>query len=434
MANGTERGAGSIGNRVVEAAGAGMGEHNHDLHDRPTILPLMDATRATEAVSRAHRVRSPVAAYLLGFVLIGVAANTAGPALSHLRERAHTDDAGIAVVFACLAAGGVIGSLLAGRGLDAGHGHRRWSIAMATATASMVLIGLAHSLTVMGVGFVVMGIAERVGDVSGNALVVWSRPGGAGPLLNALHLGYAVGALIAPIVVDRSLHLVHSVVGVAVPMALLTATASALMLSSPPPARTRLDTVARSRASGARSIHVAAVGAYFFVYVALEMGFASWIHTYAEQIGYARAATGVTTMFGAGLVAGRALAIPASRRWSPGWIVAATSCLTIVVTLLFFAFRGPGTMLWVVTALFALSVAPQYASMMAFAEQHLALSGRNASAVVGASALGALTLPWLMGLLFDRIGPQALPPVTVVLAVLAALAALAVGRLLVTAR
>jgi len=97
-------------------------------------------------------------------------------------------------------------------------------------------------------------------------------------------------------------------------------------------------------------------------------------------------------------------------------------------------FDGPGPMLWVVTLLFALSVAPQYASMMAFAETHLALSGRNTSAIVASSGLGGLVMPFVVGQLFDRIGPQALPPTIVGLAVLTAVVGAYGGRMLLQAQ
>jgi fucose permease len=131
----------------------------------------------------------------------------------------------------------------------------------------------------------------------------------------------------------------------------------------------------------------AVVCAFFFAYVALETGFANWIHSYVEQVGYggASTATGVTSMFGIGFAVGRVGAIWLSRAMTAGWIVAVTTGLSVVASLLFLVFDGPGPMLWVVALLFALSVAPQYASMMAFAESHLALSGRNTSAIVAFS-------------------------------------------------
>ena len=390
----------------------------------------------TVASPRAGSRETPVPAYLAGFLLIGLGLSVAGPALSHLRDRVHTTDGGIAWLFVGQSAGYILGSVFAGHGLDSGRGHRRWVAAMVGATCSIVLIALAPSLALLVAAFAVLGGACGLCDVSGNTLVMWSRPEGPGALLNALHLCFAIGAMVTPIIVNRSLHLTDSIWGVALPMAALTAVCAALMLPHPSPARTRLATVERSHAGGARGTQVAVICAFFFAYVAMETGFINWIHTYVEQIEYggAATATGVTSMFGLGFTAGRVLAIWVARHVSPGWIVAGTTLLSVLSSLLFVVFDGPGPMLWVVTLLFALSVAPQYASMMAFAETHLALSGRNTSAIVASSGLGGLVMPFVVGQLFDRIGPQALPPTIVGLAVLTAVVGAYGGRMLLQAQ
>jgi MFS transporter, FHS family, Na+ dependent glucose transporter 1 len=391
-----------------------------------------------ESVKPASPTRSSgdaVPAYLLGFVLIGMGLTVAGPGLSHLRDRMHTDDGGIAWIFVGGSLGYILGSVFAGRGLDHGDGHRRWSVAMAVITAGMLLVAAAPNLLLLVLAFAVMGMACGLSDVSGNTLVMWSRPQGAGRLLNALHLCFAVGAVCAPLFVNRSIHWFNSLWGMAVPVGLLAAVSSFLMLRHEPPRRTRLDTLERSNAGGARTMHVVLVCGFFFAYVALETGFAGWIHTYVEQIHYgdATTATAIVTIFWFGFMLGRVAAIWLAAAMSPGWMVAVSMVVSVAASVLFFVFRGPGPMLWVVTFLFAVSIAPQYASMMAFAESHLALSGRNTAAFVGASGVGGLLMPWGLGQLFDAVGPETLPPVMVVTALATSGIAFAAGRALLRA-
>lgn len=383
---------------------------------------------------RGHS-RDAVSGYLLGFILIGMGLTISGPGLSHLRDRMHTDDGGIAWVFVGGSLGYIIGSAFAGRGLDQGHGHRRWSMAMFVITGSVVLVSIAPNLPMLVLAFAVMGVASGLSDVSGNTLVMWSRPDGAGRLLNALHLCFAIGAVCAPIFVNRSIHWFDSLWGMVLPIGALAIVSSLLMLRHEAPVRTRLDTLERSNSGGARAMHVGLVAAFFFAYVALETGFAGWIHTYVEQIGYgdATTATAIVTVFWFGFMSGRVAAIWIASFMSPGWMVAASMMVSVGASMLLFAFRGPGAMLWVVTFLFAVSIAPQYASMMAFAESHLALSGKNTSVFIAASGVGGLLMPWTLGQLFDAIGPEALPPVMVVTAVATAAIALAAGRALLRA-
>jgi fucose permease len=376
-----------------------------------------------------------VGTYLVSFVVMGIALASFGPALSHLRDHLHTNDGGIAFVLAGQSIGYIGGSFLAGRGLDRGRGHVWWSISLVVATASLAIGGSMPTLASMTAVFAVMGAACGVSDVCGNTLVMWSRPDGAGSLLNALHLSFAIGALAAPLLVNRSLHYTGALWGVSIPMAFLTAYVVWSLLGHRVPVRTRLDTVARSDATGARTFHVLVICLFFFAYVALEMGFAGWIHTYTEQIHYggAATATGIITTFWVGFALGRAVSIWVAGRVSPGWMVAVPVCVCVAASALLVVFRDAGPMLWVVTFVFALSVAPQYASMMAFAESHLALSGGNTAAIVGASGLGGLVLPWAIGQLFDAVGPKALPFTTLAMSVVTAIIAALAGRLLVEA-
>lgn len=380
---------------------------------------------------------SPVAAYLTGFVFIGIALSTAGPALSALRDRVGTDDSGIASLFVGSSAGYIAGSFLAGRLLDAGHGHRAWIAAMWIAVVSMLGVAAAPSLGVLVVSFTVLGCVCGLSDVCGNTLVIWSRPSGSSALLNALHMMFAVGAMLAPVLVNRSLAWFDSVWGVTVPMALIAVWCTWMLARHEAPQKSRSVAAAPTDRSAARTeargVLVAAVCVFFFAYVALETGFAGWIHTYVEQIGYGNAttATGVITAFWVGFTLGRVLSIPLARRVPPGTVVGGAMALSVVASVLFWMARGGGPMLWVVTFLFAVSIAPQYASMMAFAEQHLALSGGNTAAIIACSGIGGLVLPWLLGQLFDAVGPEALPPTITIVAVVTTIVAAVTGRLLV---
>jgi fucose permease len=378
---------------------------------------------------------APVAAYLTGFVVMGIALSSFGPALSHLRDGLDTNDGGIAFVLAGQGVGYIAGSFLAGRGLDRGRGHVWWATSLIIATVALALGGSMPNLASMTAVFAVMGAACGVSDVCGNTLVMWSRPNGATSLLNALHLCFALGALLSPVLVNRSLHFTNALWGAAIPMAMLTVFVVWSLLRHPVPSRTRLDTVAMSDATGGRNLHVFVICMFFFAYVALEMGFAGWIHTYTEQIHYggSATATGMITTFWVGFALGRLVSIWVAGRVTPGWMVAVPVCACVVSSALLVAFRDAGPMLWVVTFLFALSVAPQYASMMGFAESHLALSGRNTAAIIGASGLGGLILPWGIGQLFDAVGPKALPYTTLAMSLVTASVAAIAGALLVHA-
>ncbi len=354
--------------------------------------------------------------YLVSFIVLGSALSIAGPALSHLRDRVGTNDGGISLVFVGSSGGYMFGSFVGGRFLDRGRGHQMWSGCMITSIAMIAVISQLRDLAPMVCAFVVLGLVCGVGDVSGNTLVVWSRPDSPGAALNALHLFFALGALSAPLLTNRAIAWSHSLWPVAVPLALLTALCCSVLLSTPAPMKTRAADHCSGDAAAAalRRGQLAVVSLFFFVYVALEVGFANWIHSYVEQIGYgdANTATGVTVIFWVGFSFGRVVAIWLAQRFSAGWMLTGSMTVALISSAVLVAVNGGNIGLWIVTFLFGLSIAPQFASMIGYAEAHLALSGAATSAFIGAAGLGGLVMPWSLGQLFDARGPGVLPPVT----------------------
>lgn len=374
--------------------------------------------------------RHGISAYLGGFVMIGIGLSLAGPALSHLRDQVGTTDSGIGLVFAGQSAGYIAGSLAGGRLLDRGRGHLWWVVSMSAITISVLGVAGSNSLATMIAWFVLLGLACAVCDVAGNTLVVWSRPAGPGAALNGLHLCFAIGALSTPIVVNRAIAWTGSIWPAAVPLGALTVVVGIVLLRTPEPVRTRHSAPLQVGRPAARTGRLLLVALFFFVYVAVEMGVAGWIHTYVEQINYgnARTATGVTLMFWAGFTVGRICSIWLSRVVSPGRLVGGATGASVLAALAFFVFDGPGITLWVVMFLFAFTVAPQFASMIAFAEAHLTLSGAATSIFVAAAGFGGLIMPPLLGRLFDSVGPRALPAAALILTVVTALVGLIAAR------
>ena len=359
---------------------------------------------------------APVWVYLAGFVVLGSCLSFAGPALSHLRDRVGTSDGGISLVFVGSSIGYMFGSFLGGRFLDRGRGHQVWAICMSIAVVAIVVISQTRQLAPLVATFVVLGLASGVGDVSGNTLVVWSRPESPGAALNALHLFFAVGALSAPLLTNRALAWSHSLWPVAIPLAVLTAICAVGLISTEAPMKTRAAdrSDAADVADSVRRGQLAIVSLFFFVYVALEVGFAGWIHSYVEQIGYggANTATGVTVIFYVGFCVGRVVSIWLSSRFSAGWMLVGSMSVALASSMALVVFNGGNVGLWIVTFLFGVAVAPQFASMIGYAEAHFALSGAATSAFIAAAGLGGLVMPWTLGQLFDAYGPEVLPPVT----------------------
>jgi len=366
--------------------------------------------------SQGHRL-VPVWVYLAGFVVLGSSLSFSGAALSHLRDRVGTDDGGISLIFVGSSTGYMFGSFLGGRALDRGRGHRTWATCMIIAIAMITLVSQIRDLTALVGAFVILGTVSGVADVSGNTLVVWSRPEAPGSALNALHALFGVGALTAPLMTNRAIAWSGSLWPIVVPLGLLSAVCCVKLLTTPAPMKTR--TIAEraeapADAASLRRSQLAVVSLFFFVYVSLEIGFANWIHTYVEQIRYggANTATGITAIFWVGFALGRVASIGLARRFSAGWMLVWSMSVALLSSTALVLVNGGNVGLWIVSFLFGLSIAPQFASMIAYAEAHFVLSGAATSAFIGAAGLAGLVMPWSLGQLFDARGPGVLPPVT----------------------
>jgi MFS transporter, FHS family, Na+ dependent glucose transporter 1 len=362
---------------------------------------------------------APVWVYLGAFVVLGSTLSVLGPALSHLRDRVGTTDAGIGGLFVGQSIGYIAGSMLGGRLLDRGHGHRTWAVCLLVSVGSIVVISQTRQLPALIAWFAVMGLACGVSDVSGNTLVVWSRPGRTGPALNGLHLCFAVGALLAPVLTNRAIAWSHSLWPAAVPLSVLAVVCAVALLQRPPPTKSRSvapvsPSEPASSTTSRRTGQLAVVSLFFFVYVGMEVGFGGWIHSYVEQIRYggANTATAVNVTFWAGFTVGRVVAIWLSGRLSAGWILVGSTGVATAASAAFVVVNGGSVGLWIVVFMFGAAIAPQFASMINYAETHLALSGASASAFIAAAGLAGLVMPWSLGLLFDARGPGVLPPVT----------------------
>lgn len=372
----------------------------------------MESPRSALAANR----QVPVWPYLVSFFAVGIAVTFAGPALSHLRDRVGTDDGGIALVFVGQSVAYMVGSFLGGRILDRGRGHQMWAACMIVSLLAILVISQLRDLAAMVGAFAVLGVAGGAGDVSGNTLVVWSRPDSPGAMLNALHLFFALGALSSPLLTNRAIAWSHSLWPIVVPLALLAMVSLAKLLTTTPPVK--VDVVdasgAQANAPAARGGQLLVLALFFFLYVMLEIGFANWIHSYVEQIGYggANTATGVTAIFWVGFSIGRLASIWLAGRFSAGWMLAGSMTVALVASIALAAVNDGNAGLWIVTFLFGVSIAPQFASMVAYAGTHFTLSGAATSAFVAAAGLGGLVMPWSLGQLFDAHGPRVLPPVT----------------------
>lgn len=142
--------------------------------------------------------------------MVGVALSLLGPSVSYLEDHLNVSTGVIGILFALVAIGNFVGALLGGRWITRWTGHRVLHLGIVSFAIGAVLLAISDKFSVVCLAVALIGAATGMADTAMNTMVVWARSGRSGPALNALHLMFGVGALLAPLIVDRSLAWTHS--------------------------------------------------------------------------------------------------------------------------------------------------------------------------------------------------------------------------------
>jgi MFS transporter, FHS family, Na+ dependent glucose transporter 1 len=256
----------------------------------------------------------------------------------------------------------------------------------------------------------IIGIAEGVMDVGGNTLLVWVHRDKMGPYMNGLHFFFGVGAFLSPIIIAQAILLSGSITWAYWALALLMLPVVVWLARLPsPPAITATENEPTRPAVPAL---IALIAVFAFLYVGAEVAFGGWIYTYATTLGLGSvtSAAYLTSLFWGALTLGRLASIPIAARFAPRTVMLADLSIVLASLLLIIALPGSVVVLWAGAIGVGLGMASVFPTMLALAERNMTITGSITSWFFVGSSLGAMTLPWAIGQLFERIGPQVTMP------------------------
>jgi fucose permease len=360
-------------------------------------------------MTRLPLVPRSVWPYFANFLIVGMAFGVLGPALTDLREQSGADIGDIGILFVGMSAGYLVGSFAGGRVFDRFGGHRVLAGSLVLFGIGLALVPAFAELGALFATFVLIGFGGAICDVGCNTLLMWELGAGSGRAMNLLHLCFGIGALIAPL-------MVHVGLAVATRTAALGCAVLAVWaLRSPAPTRS---TQRREEHTDTTPSILLLLFLFCFVYVGLELGFAGWITTYGEEIGFTElAATWLTTVFWLGFTLGRVLASAIAHRVRPDTILYTACAAAVAAAVVMIAGDGNTAVVWTATALMGLAAAPQFPGMVTLAERRIHMSGSATSWFVGGAGAGGLVFPFVIGHFVGAQGADALPVAAFVLAV-----------------
>ncbi len=346
-----------------------------------------------------------VTGYYAAFVALGLFGASMGPTLPGLAQHTGSRLSEISFLFTARSLGYLLGSLIGGRLYDRFPGHRVLAAVLVMMAVMMAVVPTVPLLWLLALTLLALGFGEGGLDVGGNTLLVWVYGDKVGPFMNALHFCFGLGAFIAPLVVAFAIQASGDITLAYWLLALLMLPALAWIVRLPSP-RPLVATVAQRMGNANRAL-LALLVLSFFVYVGAELSFGGWIYTYAVTagLGTATSAAYLTSAFWGALMAGRLVSIPLAVRFSPNAILLADllGCLAAMSVIL--VWPGSAVALWIGTCAAGFAMASIFPTMIALAERYMTITGQITSLFLAGSSLGSMTLPWLIGQLFEPVGP-----------------------------
>ncbi|MCP4537418.1 MAG: MFS transporter [Chloroflexi bacterium] len=375
------------------------------------------ALTLTKTNSLKDRDRIPnTIGYYAAFIALGMSTASLGPTLPGLAENTGSQLGEISFLFTTGALGYLLGSFFGGRLYDRVSGHRLMAAVLIVMVVMLALVPLLPLLWLLAIVLMVLGMAQGTLDVGGNTLLVWVHRDKVGPFMNGLHFFFGVGSLLAPIIIAQVVLIGGSIaaswnsLAAYWVLALLMLPVIAWLLRLPSP---QTQTVSEDEPEGERQVNhllVALIALFFVIYTGAEVGFGGWVFTYAVKVnlGTETSAAYLNSVFWGALTLGRLLAIPIAARVRPRFILLSdlVGCLASVGVILLWP-NAP-TMLWLGTFGLGFSMASIFPTMISLAERRMTITGKVTSWFFVGTSIGGMFLPWLIGQLFESVGPRAM--------------------------
>jgi FHS family Na+ dependent glucose MFS transporter 1 len=134
-----------------------------------------------------------------------------GPSLLRLEDQTGSTVGEIAYIFTLRATGYFLASLAAGPLYSKFNGNTITAVCMLFAGASSLVVPYCQTVISLGAVLSLQGFAMGALDSGGNVMVIWLYGSEVNPYMQALHMSFGLGAVIAPSLVGACLTHLDSV-------------------------------------------------------------------------------------------------------------------------------------------------------------------------------------------------------------------------------
>lgn len=363
-------------------------------------------------ITHSHPIVATIA-YYLSFIILGLTTAASGPSLLKLAEHTASALDVISLIFVFSSLGYLIGSFFGGRAHDRFSSHKLMSMTLVVMAVTCIFIPLASSIEPLLLAIFLNGLAAGILDVGCNTLLMWTHGEKAGPFLNGLHFFFGVGSLLAPLMFAQFLAETGDIIWLYWSFAILTLPLAVWLWFLREPKHGMTDEV---RNAPFPVLPVLLMVFLFFLYVGLELGFGNWIYTYALTLNLENEITAarLAAVFWGSFTFGRLLGVWVSTRIHSKAILFLDIIGCAISIAIIMLWRESSTALWIGTIGLGLSMASIFPTLMMLAGERMVITGTITGWFLVGSGAGSMLLPWLIGQIFVRTGPQAMTTVLLI--------------------
>lgn len=363
--------------------------------------------------------------YCSAFLASGLCAATLGPSLSTFAVQTGSTLSALSAIFVTNSIGRMAGSVMCGWLLDRVGGHPVMVVGLLALAGVMSGLGAATSLPLLLLLLFLFGVAQNLVDVGANTMIAWLHGTRVGPYISVLHLAFAAGSLVAPLLIGASLgrtdgvDWAYNVLSIAlIPLAIVL-----VML---PSLKQRPVSASSGELPLATKRIMLLLGAFFLFFVGTEVTIAAWVFQLGTALGLEPeiGAAWLNSTFWFTYALGRIATIVLTMRMQPGLLVrlciAATALsLGALLAGLLAGANGNSPIVWVSIGACGLVMAAGFPSAFTLLSANVRMNGAVTGTLFAANNAGAMLLPWLVGQLFESRGPYVMPAISIGALVLA---------------
>ena len=360
---------------------------------------------APQSAVKPHSHWPQTLGYYAAFVALGLIGSLLGPSLTGLAKNTavHLDQ--ISILFTARSLGYLLGSLLAGRVYDRRPGNALMAGFLGLIFLMVLLSPLVPLLWLLFLAMLLMGLGEGGLDVGGNTMLMWLHREKVGPFMNGLHFAFGVGSFLTPIIISQMALLSGNITWGYWVVAILLVPMIIWLLRLPSP--TYIPASEENTTKTTNTLLIVLMVLFFALYVGSEVSFGGWVYNYAVAMKLMNATTAalVTSWFWGSLTLGRLLSIPIATKFKLSSVLFVDVVGVLLSVGLIMLWPNSEVIIWVGTFGTGFAMASIFPTMLSLAESRLHITGRVTSwFFVGASS-GGMVLPWLIGQLFEPVGP-----------------------------